>query len=213
MKTRILSTVAALLLPMTSMAATTADYVEPLPQPRSDHDPRPPVAEPASSEPIQQAGIGGGAAYGRAGVVELGGSASVISATGLFAATLSPTVGWFFQDNLQLSGIMGFNYTNVRGNPSLFMTLLAEPSYHLPISQGAFGFLGIGFGASAMAGVGTGFAMSPRLGMNILVGRSGILTPAVFTHYSTISAVGGPGGTVLTVSATYGLQIGYTVML
>ena len=58
-----------------------------------------------------------------------------------------------------------------------------------------------------------GFALAPRLGMNLLLGRSGILTPALFFNYTAggTSQVG--NRVLLEVAPSYGLQIGYTVML
>jgi hypothetical protein len=188
---------------------------ENLPPPTSDNDPRPPVAAPATPEGgmVRQAGVGGDVAYGRAGVVELGGSASFTTATNLTSLSFSPSIGWFFQDNLELSGILGVQFSNVAGVGSTFVTALVEPSYHIPFSDSVFGFLGIGAGLGYATGAGAGFALAPRLGMNLLVGRSGILTPAAFFNYSTVDISGAGQGATLRVNAAYGLQIGYTVML
>ncbi len=188
---------------------------ETLPPAKSDHDPQPPVAAPAtpSSGMVKQAGVGGDVAFGRAGVVELGGSAGVTSATGLTSVTFAPSVGWFFQDNLELSGITGVQFSNVDGNSSTFVTALVEPSYHIPFTPTAFGFLGLGMGGAYATDAGMGFALAPRVGMNVLLGRSGILTPAAFFNYSTVDISGNTEAATLRVNAAYGLQIGYTVML
>jgi hypothetical protein len=89
---------------------------------------------------------------------------------------------------------------------------LIEPSFHLPFSQVAFGFLGLGAGVNYVTGADAGFALQPRLGANFLVGRSGVLTPALTVAYSTVEAIRTPAGAVLAVRSSYGMNIGYTVM-
>lgn len=190
-----------------------------LPPSRSDTDPAPPVAAPLvpAGGMVSQAGIGGSTAYGRPGVVELGGSIGLTLAGELTQFNISPTVGWFFADNLQLSGIVGFNYSNTTTNgvstSASSLNVLVEPSYHLPINQSLFAFLGLGVGLGYADGPGAGFALAPRLGMNIMVGRSGILTPALQFVYSTSEVLRTPQGTFIGGNTSFGLNVGYTVML
>jgi hypothetical protein len=185
-----------------------------LPPPRSYKEPAPPVAAPAVPDTgvTEQAGIGGTQAYGRAGVLELGGSMGFARASDFTQLTVSPSVGWFFMDNVQISGIVGFNYINAGGRDSTYMTVLAEPSFHIPFTRSLFGFFGIGAGLGYAQGPGAGLAVAPRIGMNIMVGRSGILTPALQLVYSTTEAVQTPQGTLLAVSTSFGANVGYTVM-
>jgi len=190
-----------------------------LPASRSDNDPAPPVAAPitAAGGVVSQAGIGGSTAYGRPGVVELGGSIGLTLAGELTQFNISPSVGWFFTDNLQLSGIVGFNYSstttaNVSSSASS-LNVLVEPSYHLPITRSLFAFLGVGVGLGYADGPGAGFALAPRLGMNIMVGRSGILSPALTFVYSTSEVLRTPQGTFIGGNTSFGLNVGYTVML
>lgn len=198
---------------------------EALPPPRSDHDPQPRVAAPTVPRTgvTQQAGVGGTQAYGRAGVLELGGSAGFAAASNYSRFELSPSIGLFVVDNLQLSLLTGFNYfsvgdtTNeagmsVDGASATEIKALIEPSFHLPFSQVAFGFLGLGAGVNYVTGADAGFALQPRLGANFLVGRSGVLTPALTVAYSTVEAIRTPAGAVLAVRSSYGMNIGYTVM-
>ena len=191
-----------------------------LPAPRSDHDPLPPV--PAPTVPMtgvtQQAGVGGTQAYGRAGVLELGGAGGFAAASNYTRFELSPSIGLFLVDNLELSLITGFNYFSVGaqdGNESASATeikALVEPSFHIPFSQVAFGFVGLGAGVNYVTGREAGFAVQPRLGANFLIGRSGVLTPALSVAYSTVDAIRTEAGTVLAVQTSYGMNIGYTVM-
>ena len=189
--------------------------MEQLPDPQSDSDPRPPVAVPAIPEGgvVQQAGIGGLVAYGRAGVLELGGSAGLAAASGITAASLNPSIGWFAADNLQLSGILGVSHIATDQDNVTILSLLVEPSYHMPLNRSVFGFLGLGVGGSHVDEAGTGFAVAPRIGANIMVGRSGILSPSVAYQYTTHDTIEMEDGTtLLSVSTSLSANVGYTVM-
>jgi hypothetical protein len=191
-----------------------------LPAPRSDNDPRPPV--PAPTVPVtgvtRQAGVGGTQAYGRAGVMELGGSAGFSAASNYSRFELSPSIGVYAVDNLELSLLTGFSHFRVGSTANsdrvsaTEIKALIEPSLHLPFSQVAFGFVGLGAGFNYISGHDAGFALQPRLGFNFLIGRSGVLTPAFNVAYSTVEALRTEAGTVLAVQSSYGMNIGYTVM-
>jgi hypothetical protein len=188
---------------------------EQLPTPRSTDEPRPPVAKPAAvSGVVKQAGVGGEVAYGRAGVLELGGSAGFTTTTDFMAVSFQPTIGWFFTDNLQISGILGVQHISTAEDAATIVSLLAEPSYHLPFTRSVFGFLGIGLGTAYASRPGLGFAFAPRIGANLMVGRSGILTPSLSYQYTTHDA---PlrmedGNEYVAISTALSLNIGYTVM-
>ena len=180
---------------------------DPIPEP-----PRPAVIE-RDQKILEQAGTGSTIAYAEAGVLELGGSASFSTSNALTTTTVSPTIGWFIADNIQLSGIIDLNYANVDGaDGALSTAALLEPSYHLPFTDRVFGFAGLGAGISYFEDAGAGFAVRPRVGANIIVGRSGIFTPAVNVGYSTVEAASAQGRTLLTVEPSVGLSAGYTVM-
>jgi hypothetical protein len=187
---------------------------ENLPPPQSSHDPRPPVAAPMvrATGVTEQAGIGGTQAYGRAGVLELGGSAGFAAASGFTQVSLTPSIGYFVMDNVELSGLINYNMADAGGVQTSILNVLAEPSLHLPMNDQLFGFLGLGRGLSYADGPGAGFALAPRLGLNVMVGRSGVLTPAILVSYSTTDAIQTSAGTLLAVNVTYGANIGYTVM-
>jgi hypothetical protein len=191
------------------------------PAPKSDNDPTPPP--PAPAMPVlegvsRQAGTGGEVAYGRAGVLELGGSAGFSAASNYTRFELSPSIGLFLVDNLELSLLTAFNYFNVASSstaPGISATelkALIEPSFHIPFAQTAFGFVGLGAGVNYLTGHDAGFAVQPRIGANILVGRSGVLTPSFTVAYSTVEALRTEAGAVLAVQTSYGMNIGYTVM-
>lgn len=185
-----------------------------LPPPKSGHDPAPPVASPSvpSGGVVKQAGVGGQVAYGRTGVLELGGSASFTKATDFTSLSIAPSIGWFFMDNLEISAILSLSHLKAGATSATFLTALLEPSFHIPFSDTLFGFAGVGGGLSWLSNSTVGFAIAPRVGLNAMIGRSGVLTPQVFLQYSTHDAIQTPQGTLLAVSTSYGAGIGYTVM-
>lgn len=188
---------------------------ENLPPSRSDSDPLPPVARPdiPSGGVVQQAGIGGSVGYGRAGVLELGGSAGFMSASNFNSVSINPSIGWFFADNVQISAILGFSYQSAEGQDATMFSLLLEPSYHLPFSRSMFGFLGFGIGGAHVNDAGFGFAIAPRIGANFLVGRSGILTPSLSYQYTTHDTMDtNDGRSFMAVSTALAANVGYTVM-
>jgi len=185
-----------------------------LPKPQSDTDVAPEVATPGAPAEgvVNQAGVGGVTGYGRAGVLELGGSVGFQLATDYRQINVSPTIGWFAADNFQLTGILDVANVSVNDESTTVFGILAEPSYHLPFNRTTFGFLGLGMGASYVTSLGTGFAMAPRLGANFIVGRSGILTPTISWQYTTHDTNMTGDTTVVAVSSALRANIGYTVM-
>jgi len=187
-----------------------------LPKPESDDDVAPQVAQPEMPPGgiVEQAGTGGPTGYGRAGVLELGGSAGFRAGSGFSQVSVAPSIGWFVADNLQLSTILDVTHVSMNDEGSTVVTGLVEPSYHLPFNRTVFGFLGFGLGASYVSELGGGFAMAPRLGANVTVGRSGILTPSVSWQYTTtdIMTEEQSDTAVVAVSSAVRVNVGYTVM-
>ena len=190
-----------------------------LPPAQSDDDVQPEV--PSPSVPIgtiiRQAGVGGTVGYGRAGVLELGGSAGFAFASDYTQMNLSPTIGWFLADNLEISAILGISYIETGDESSTLWSALAEPSYHLPFNRSVFGFLGLGVGAAHVSDVGTGFAIAPRVGANFMVGRSGVLTPSLSYQYTTVGTdmedgATGEDLTVVALTSAVRFNVGYTAM-
>ena len=187
-----------------------------LPEAKSDHDVQPEVASPGMPPGgiVSQAGVGGQVGYGRAGVLELGGSAGFALASDYRAMNFSPTIGWFLADNFELSAILSISNIKTGDQSSTLWSALAEPSYHLPFNRSVFGFLGLGVGAAYVSGLGTGFAIAPRAGANFMVGRSGVLTPSLSYEYTTINTDMTTTGDVTVVALTSAVRfnVGYTAM-
>jgi hypothetical protein len=194
---------------------------EALPPPQSSKDPQPPVASPDLVLPpgglVEQAGVGGVVGYGRPGVLELGGSAGLMIAPDFRAVNFSPMIGWFVADNLELSAILGVSNIKANTEEATVWSALVEPSYHIPFNRTTFAFLGMGIGAAYEHTLGTGLAVAPRIGANLLVGRSGVLTPSLSYEYTTHDVQTFQSGdmrdvTLLSVSSALRVNIGYTAM-
>jgi hypothetical protein len=193
-----------------------------LPPAQSDKDPAPPVPTPAvpgiGTGVVEQAGVGGSVGYGRAGVLELGGAAGLTLAQDIRAVNLSPSIGWFLVDNFELSAILDVTNLKAGAESATLWSALAEPSFHLPFNRSLFGFIGMGVGAAYVSELGTGLAVAPRVGMDVMVGRSGVLRPSLSYEYTThdamgaVDANGNSNVTLVAISSALRFNIGYSTM-
>lgn len=188
-----------------------------LPPARSSHDPIPPAPSPIVGKGlrlVRQAGIGGPVAYARSGVMELGGGLAFSYASDNTILSVTPSIGHFITDNLELSILGTVAHTRTRTVKATSVIAVVEPSVHLPLVDHFFVFGGMGVGVAYHQGRGTGVALAPRVGFNALVGRSGILTPAFNVNWSSNSAIETANGDrAIAVHTTYGASINYSVML
>lgn len=148
--------------------------------------------------------------YGKAGQMEVGGSLSGSWTSSTFTLGLSPSVGYFLRDHVELSVIGSVDYENVTGDDgeradAIAGSVVLEPSYHLTLSKtvAAFGGLGVGFAYSQSA---PAFDLAPRVGLNLDVGSSGVLSPEV----SVPILFGDQGGDGAGVSAELIFGAGFT---
>lgn len=154
----------------------------------------------------QSAGMGSDVAYGDRGVVELGGTFGFDLRDELFTLRIAPTVGYFLVDRFELTLVPIISVVNVSDNAGPSETTVAfsvvlEPSYHLPLSDWFYVFAGLGMGVTFEEGPGADFLLRPVVGVDIMIGRSGILKPYGFLDVGLGNgAVGG------------GFMAGYTVM-
>ena len=194
-----------------------------LPPPESTHDEQPPAPTPRvpgiNADVVQQAGVGSSTGYARSGVLELGGAAGLTLAQDIRAVNFSPSIGWFLIDNFELSAIL--DVTNLKAGPGTNATLwsaMVEPSFHLPFNRSMFGFVGMGIGAAYVTQLGAGLAVAPRIGMDLMIGRSGILRPSLAYEYTTHDAMAatGPDGTtevtLVAISSALRFNLGYSSM-
>ena len=99
---------------------------ESLPESQSDHDSQPAVASPGAPSGgfVSQAGVGGVIGYGRAGVLELGGSAGFTFASDYRNLNIAPSIGWFVADNMELSAILSISNIKAGGSSSTLWSAL-----------------------------------------------------------------------------------------
>jgi hypothetical protein len=189
-----------------------AQQVEDAPPAEGDvAPPSPPMPPTPGTTVYRQAGTGSEVPYASAGILELGGAGALDVGENITILSLRPFAGWFITDNLQLSGILELRWADVAGNSNTIFGLLGEPSYHLPFNPRLFGFLGVGAGI-ANNGDETGFALRPRIGVDMLVGRSGIFRPTLELTWSTVDVVTQEGSTLVGISTRYGATFSYSVM-
>ena len=150
--------------------------------------------------------------YASMGVLELGGWASISSARDFTMINVNPEVGWFVMNNVRLAALVGLRSVRQDDERDTYFSALVEPSLHIPVADGIFGFFGAGVGPSWSRDEAFGFAVQPRLGANLLIGRSGVFSPALFGLYSSTGVVRDANGGILGVDFLWGVSAGYTVM-
>jgi hypothetical protein len=190
--------------------------VKPRDYSKPNQEPPPPEApgsikQVQSGQPMEvavKAGEGSPIAYGRASVVELGGSLAFTHQSETTIFTFTPTFGYFVADGFELSVLPELRITDVEGEDGgenaadVSIGGAVEPSFHLAFNPSVYGFLALGLGVRYAEDPGFDLFFRPSIGMDILIGRSGILKPALFMD------VGVNEGTT-----AGGFQAGFTVML
>jgi hypothetical protein len=144
----------------------------------------------------------GDLSYADAGVFELGGNLAVTRASKTTTVRIAPSIGYFVIDRVELTLFPELNVIHLDGNTDVTVGALIEPSYHLKMSDRLFAFVGAGVGFRYAKHPGVDLAIRPTIGMDILVGQSGILKPSLFLDIGTNDGV-----------TQGGLQAGFTVML
>lgn len=200
--------VASLVLPQFTVVGQTLEQA-----------PMPPKIEGKEMELKRQAGIGSDFAYAESGVIEVGGSINYSNTKSRVSSGFTPSLGYFFNDNLQVSALTNFTYTHLKDKNATGDTttrsgsIVLEPSVHMPVSRTQFVFGGLGLGSYFAKGQDTGTAVAPRVGYKTLVGRSGLLTVALQGVYALNKKENEDvDGTVITVENGVNIDIGYSVL-
>lgn len=124
-------------------------------------------------------------AYGDKYSREVGVSAGLMGARGLFAATISPQFGWFIADNIEVSTIVSLTRIEAGMDSSTAATAILEPSYHYKIDHKTQMFAGMGFGYAYLSDAGHGATYAVRGGFQFMLGRRGIFAPTVSYEFRT----------------------------
>lgn len=180
-----------------------------------DPTPRVPVVlqrggEEPTIDVIEQAGVGGPVAFGSAGVLEVGGSGALIAASDYFMAKFGPTVGWFPYDGVMLSYTHEIYGGTAIGGYGVASLAVLDVSVHTPVNDRLLAFVGLGPGL-AYNGENFGVGGKGRLGLDVLVGRSGLFRPAAF-YTLTSNTLVDLRGTPTAHHWQYGLELSYAAL-
>jgi hypothetical protein len=155
--------------------------------------------------------------YNDVGVVELGGSVGVNWTEDLFSVDAGPSIGWFLLEGFELSLIMRLEYENEEDDDGVRTrntvgSLIVEPSYHFPIrEQSLYGFGGLGIGVG-YDGDDPDFELVPRVGLNVELGPSGVLTPAIRVPI-LVGRNSGENDDELGVDPGFAFEVGFTTTM
>lgn len=159
---------------------------------------------------IEQAGVGGPVAYGSAGVLEVGGTGAIHATNDAVGLRFAPFVGWFPFDGIELTYMNELYGASIQGERRFGTLVLIEPSGHLRLTDRLLAFIGLGAGYMYNSRD-HGFALKPRAGFDVLVGRSGIFRPAFYFLWGT-KPVLPPVAGVPAHRWGYGMEISYAAM-
>lgn len=156
----------------------------------SQEDYPPPPAPPTlgADDPAlvvrADAGVGSDVAYARQGVVEIGGGLAFWHQSETTMFRISPMLGVFVIDGLELSAFVDFIVNHVSDDidsqTDVVFSGLVDISYHIALMRELYVFLGIGTGVSFAVDPGADLIFRPRVGVDLMIGRSGILRPQLF---------------------------------
>ena len=172
--------------------------------------PPPNVRVPEEVEVAKNAGVGSDLAYASRGVVEMGGVLALRHQSETTQFRLAPSIGYFFVDNLELTLFPDLTITRISADAGdagegaqtdWSVGVVLEPSYHLPFNDRLLAFVGLGVGLNFAEDPKVDLLFRPRLGLDVLVGRSGILKPAAFMDVGLADGL-----------SAGGIEAGYTVM-
>ena len=177
--------------------------------------PPPDVRAPEEVEVAKNAGVGSALAYASRSVVEVGGVLALRHQSETTLFRVSPSIGYFFVDNLELTlfpeiiitrigddeGADGEGAEAEGAQTDWSIGAVLEPSYHMPFNDRLFAFAGLGVGLNYSEDPGIDLLFRPRLGLDILVGRSGIFKPAAFMDVGVNDGL-----------SSGGFEAGFTVM-
>jgi hypothetical protein len=185
------------------------DHAGPNDTPTPPGGPPPKVHVPDEVEVAKNAGVGSDLAYATRSVVEVGGILAFRHESDTTMFRLAPSIGYFFVDNLELTLFPELTITHIGGDggdgeggqTDWTVGAVLEPSYHLPFNDRLLGFVGLGVGLNFAEDPKVDLLFRPKLGLDILVGRSGIFKPAAFMDVGVADGL-----------SAGGLEAGFTIM-
>ncbi|MBA3462928.1 MAG: hypothetical protein H0T46_23430 [Deltaproteobacteria bacterium] len=194
-------------------APVAASNPEPLPPPTGTPAPvAEPVVDDSSSTVIQHGMIPDDVIYGRKGTREAGASMGLMMSSKFRSVSLAPSYGFFIADNMRLTGILAVQSVKANNESAVTYSALVEPSYHMPVQDKIFGFLGMGVGVAYEEALGAGLAIAPRLGASFLIGDSGVLTPYLQYQYISHSEMSENDIETVAMRSAMTVNVGYTAI-
>jgi hypothetical protein len=160
---------------------------------------------------VEQAGVGGPLAYGSATVLEVGGAGSLSVAGRHMYMRLAPFVAWFVLDGVSLQ-YMHEIYINKDGSHYRVATApMLGASVHFRVNDRLLVATGPEWGP-LYNGDAWGVLGRIKLGLDILVGRSGVLHPNIYGSWSSDDTIDPGGNLVLGEHFSAGFDIAYGAM-
>lgn len=141
-----------------------------------------------------------------AGQLELGVALGLWVGDGVHDVAVTPSVGRFVADNLELAATFGVSHSKDEGTTATVWSALVEPSYHVPLNPFAFGVLGMAAGVAYQDALGVQLMVAPRVGLEVALSRHHIVSTALAYSYLTHSAAQGRDNASL-VALTSALRI------
>lgn len=139
---------------------------------------------------VEQVGVGSRVPYGAQNVLEVGGSGAAFQTGSGFYGRVAPFAGWFIIDGLELTYANEVNLLLRDGEDFRVAFIMSiEPSLHLPLVDHLWLAIGAA-GGVLYNGVDAGAVVSPRLGIDLLVGRSGMLHISALATLATTDLMG-----------------------
>ncbi len=207
-------------------AAERAEAKEEKPAPSDDDvdvetatpDPAPPVPTVLEHAPresrvtvVEQAGVGGPLSYASATVLEVGGSGSLSVSGGHLYLRMAPFVAWFVLDGLSLSYMHEIYVSKQDAHYRVATAPMLGATVHFRVTDRLLVATGPECGAM-YNGDRWGVLGRLKLGLDILVGRSGILHPSVYGSWSSDDTIDPGGSLVAGEHWSLGFDIAYAAM-
>lgn len=186
------------------LAHATPDPTPPVPTLMQRPHPRPAL------DVIEQVGVGGPVAFGSAGVFEVGGSGALIASRDFIMTKLAPSVGLFIYDGVQLAYTHEFYGGTATHGSGITTFAVLDLGVHLRMNDRLLGFFAAGPGIS-YNGETFGVGGKGRVGLDVLIGRSGLFRPAAFFS-ATTNPVVDLRGSLTRSEWNYGLEIAYAAL-
>lgn len=180
----------------------------------SARDPQPPTAPDFGDDPdlsdgaevARDAGVGSPLAYGRRTVLELGGTFTFSHRSDTTEFGAAPSLGYFLLDGFEITLFALFRVVHIGaddqavpgspesdGETDFAIQPLIEPSYHLALNDAVFVFAGAGLGLTIAEDPAVDFVVRPRIGLDVLIGRSAVFKPAFFLDLGVTEGLGAIG--------------------